>query len=238
MQDGEWMGWAARDVEIYRDDAVEVTNNLITAIKRAAGNCAGTTGNDDLRVGNCLIGRNGRGPHVFGNGAGDMDTISMARGSNELNSESGEIEKRGIQYVGISLAGIAACCRNLPELQGTAKELFEMLFGMVGQSGQVSVGYEIITACRSHFKIWAEGGKFPLRHSLAQATEYAAAQVDTTCFLVNGVLRTSICTAFYKGCFTLRIDLGKAAEPFVQVNGFFGIFRSPISLFYTIFYNF
>lgn len=65
MQGGEWVRWTAGDIEIHRNDAVQITDNFLTAVKRAAGNSAGTTGNDDLGAGNCLKGGDGSGSHIL-----------------------------------------------------------------------------------------------------------------------------------------------------------------------------
>lgn len=166
-----------------------------------------------------------------------MDAVGMPRRGDELDAEAGEIKKRGIQDIGVGLAGITAPCRYLAELQGTAKEFFEMFFGMFSQGGQVTRSEEIIAAGGAHLEILTEGDKSAPGQGLTQAAEDTTAQIDLAGFHINGVLGAGVSAAFYQGCITFRIDSGQAAKSLVEIDLLFRIFGGPAPLFYSVFYN-
>jgi hypothetical protein len=106
-----------------------------------------------------------------------MNAVGMTGRCDKIDTKPGKVKERGIQNVGIRLAGVAACRRYLAQLQGPAEQFFKMLLCMIGKCGQIPAGYQIIPACRPHLKVLAETDKGAVFHCLTLTAKGAAPQI-------------------------------------------------------------
>ena len=108
MQGCQGVWRAAWDEQVDRQQAVDWADYFRASVKWSAGDGATATGNDNLGFWHGFIGGQQSRLHISGHRASDVDSVSMARGSDKINSKTGEVKKRGRQDVSVGFAGIAA----------------------------------------------------------------------------------------------------------------------------------
>ena len=162
MQGCHWMGRAAWNIQINRNQAVQVADNILAAPKRATGDRAATAGDNDLGRWNRFVGRKNSRLHVVGNRAGNVDSIRVTRRGDKINAKALQVKKRSAENIGIRFAGVAPGSRDLSELQRAAKKTLEMLLGVFSQGWQGAAGEQGFSAGGTHLKVIAEGDEFTL----------------------------------------------------------------------------
>ena len=137
-----------------------------------------------------------------------MDTVCMPWGGDKVNAKPRQIKKWGVKDVGVRLTRIAAASRYLPQLQGTAKEFFKMLFGVIGKCGQTAVGDEICPIGSSEIKILAKPYKSAITNRFALAAKGAPSEIDCFRSSIDSVLRANVYTLLYNFVAALFVNRG------------------------------
>ena len=110
---------AAGNVEINWQSRGRTIQNLRIAGEGPASNRAGPDSDDDSWFGHGVPGFLQGQLHVFGNAAGDEQSVGMARRGDELNSETAEIPPDCSQHV----VSIKAVCDRVPAMSPVSEVL-------------------------------------------------------------------------------------------------------------------
>src|SRR5262245_19712000 len=86
------------------------------------GNRAGTSGNDDLRRGDRVVGLLEGERHVRRDRSGDQQTVGVPWRCDELDAEAAEVEDNRSEDTHVRLAGVAAACAHDPQLQRASEQ--------------------------------------------------------------------------------------------------------------------
>lgn len=78
MKGRHGMGGTSWDIEIHRDEAIEVSQDIIAAREGTARDGAAAAGDDHLWGWYGVIGGQECSPHIGGDGTGDMNAICVA----------------------------------------------------------------------------------------------------------------------------------------------------------------
>ena len=84
------MGRTTGDIQVHRNDGVQVANHIVTAMERSTGDGTAAAGNNHLGRGNCLKGGDKSATHIPGNRPGHVDAIGMAGRGDKIDTKSGK----------------------------------------------------------------------------------------------------------------------------------------------------
>ena len=122
IEDGDGVWRTAGDIQVNRNKGIGAVVYLAVAGKRAAGYGASADGDDQTGFGKRGVGfLQGKG-HVFGDGAGDEESVGVARGCDNLDAEAAEVKDNGGEDVDVGFAGVAAAGADLSEFEGAAEK--------------------------------------------------------------------------------------------------------------------
>src|ERR1051326_6395539 len=107
--------WAARYIQIHRQHAFHTVANLRMSSVKAAGNGAGSGGDDELWLSDGLIGHQQSLFHIHGDRAGDQNAIGVTRRGDELDPEPAGVEDDIAERVCLDLASVATAGADLTQ---------------------------------------------------------------------------------------------------------------------------
>jgi len=117
VQDRQGVGRAAGDVEINGNRAVRAVVLFGMAGERTAGDGARADGDHEPGGRRGFVGLLQGQPHVLGDGTGDEQAVGVPRRGRHLDAEAAQVEDHRAERVDVGLAGVAAACADLPQLQ-------------------------------------------------------------------------------------------------------------------------
>jgi len=88
VQQGLSCGWAARDVDVYRDDTVTAAHHTVGVVVVATTVGAGAHGDDPARLRHLVIHLTQSRSHLVGEGACYDDDISLSRGGTKHHTKA------------------------------------------------------------------------------------------------------------------------------------------------------
>jgi len=132
INESQRMNGIPRNIQIDGVAVEEGAVERVTFSEKSAGDGIGAAKDDELGSGGCIVANLQGFSHVFRDGAGNHQTISVPWGSNEFNTVASHIKADipgGIEFHFI--AGIAGS-RNLAEFEGTAEESADFFAYQIG----------------------------------------------------------------------------------------------------------
>jgi hypothetical protein len=158
----------------------------------------------------------------------------MARRSDKVDAETGEIKKRCGKHVEVGFAGVASGGGDLPQLQGTTEELLEVLLGVTREIRQRTVRHEVLPIRRCQLKVLSEGDKFTVGETFTIAASRAQSEVKGFPLRVQRIVRTSVGTPFREIVWSLPIDDRPSSVARRKLNNHSWVLRGLTTLLESI----
>jgi hypothetical protein len=130
----------------------------------------------------------------------------MTRRSDEIDTETREVKKRGGEHVEVGFAGVASSGGDLPQLERTAEELLEVFLGVSREIRQRTIRYEVFPIRRCQFKILSERDESSFGETFTIAASRAQTEVEGSVPRVQRIMRTCVGTPFRKIVRSIPID--------------------------------
>src|SRR5262245_45118717 len=114
-------------IKVDRKQPIDPTRHLLMAAENPARYGTGTGGDHQFRLGDRLIGAEGRRAHVFGDRPGNQHTIGVARRGDEIDAKPAGVENDIAERVHLDLAPVATAGTDLAQPQRPAKDAAQLL---------------------------------------------------------------------------------------------------------------